>query len=333
MIRNRWYAIAESRELRRGRPLGLKRLGERLVLWRTSDGAVGCAADQCPHRGAALGAGRVVGEHVQCPFHGLEFDASGRCRDIPANGRGGEVDRRFDTSSYPAREAHGFLWIWWGEARDELPPLPFFEDLTDGFLWSSFVDHWPVHYSRAIENQLDVAHLPFVHDTTIGRGNKTLVDGPGVEVEGDDIHFWVRNRADGPPPPLASGELGREQAAVTLTFRFPHLWQNRISDKVRVFVAFVPVDEHNSVLYMRFYQRFLRVPLLGQFIAWLGMLFSIVILRQDKRVVVTQRPVESALRMDEQLFAADLPIVKYRMGRDRLLGGQPTAGGSQEVKG
>ena len=325
MIRNHWYAIAESRELGRGRPLGLKRLGEQLVLWRTRDSGVACAADQCPHRGAALGAGRQVGDHVQCPFHGLEFDASGRCMRVPADGSTAPVENRFDTIAYPAREAHGFIWIWWGDARDDLPPLPFFEDLKDGFQWSSFADHWPVHYSRAIENQLDVAHLPFVHATTIGRGGKTLVDGPGVEVDGDDIHFWVRNRADGPPPPMKPGEFGRENAAVNLTFRFPHIWQNRISDKVRVFVAFVPVDEANSVLYLRFYQRFLPVPLLGQFVAWLGVLFSVIILRQDKRVVVTQRPVETALRMDEQLFTADLPIVKYRMGRDRLLGGQETA--------
>ncbi len=326
MIPDRWYAILESRELRPGRSIAVTRLGERLVLWRTRSGELGCLKDLCPHRGASLGTGEVVEDHVQCPFHGIEFDTTGRCRLVPANGRDAPVDARFEAASYAIREAHGFLWIFWGEARDELPPLPFFSDLDSSFTWSSFIDPWPVHYSRAIENQLDVAHLPFVHDTTIGRGGKTLVDGPGVEVDGDDIHFWVRNRTDEPPPPRKPDEFDRDDAAVTLTFRFPHIWQNRISDKVRVFVAFVPVDEENSVLYLRFYQRFMRVPLLGQLVAWLGMLFSVVILRQDKRVVVNQRPVKTSLRMGEQLIAADLPIASYRQERDRLLRSPDTAG-------
>ena len=34
MIQNQWYIIADSREIRKGRPIGLKRLGEDLVLWR-----------------------------------------------------------------------------------------------------------------------------------------------------------------------------------------------------------------------------------------------------------------------------------------------------------
>ena len=31
MIRNQWYAILESNEVRRGKPVGVTRLGEKLV--------------------------------------------------------------------------------------------------------------------------------------------------------------------------------------------------------------------------------------------------------------------------------------------------------------
>ena len=31
-------------------------------------------------------------------------------------------------------------------------------------------DPWDAHYSRVIENQLDVPHVPFIHHNTIGRG-------------------------------------------------------------------------------------------------------------------------------------------------------------------
>jgi phenylpropionate dioxygenase-like ring-hydroxylating dioxygenase large terminal subunit len=53
-----------------------------------------------------------------------------------------------------------------------------------------------VNYTRAIENQLDVSNLPFVHRTTIGRGNRTLVNGPIVELEGDVLNVWVSNEVD-----------------------------------------------------------------------------------------------------------------------------------------
>lgn len=320
MIGNRWYVILDSGEVRPGRVIRVRRLGQDLAVWRTAAGELGCVVDRCIHRGASLAAGRVVGEHVQCPFHGLEFDSGGRCRCIPANGRAAEIPERFDVQPQPLREAHGFVWLWFGAVPDELPTLPFFDDLPDDFSWAGFADDWPVHYTRAIENQLDVAHLPFVHRTTIGRGGATVVDGPGVEVEGDDIEFWVRNRTDDGTAAALPDELPRDAARVSLRFRFPHLWENRISDKVRVFVAFVPVDGNNSRLYMRFYQRFLRVPLIGPLVTWLGMLFSVVILRQDKRVVVTQRPIRTELRMGEQLISADRPIAEYRKGRERLLG-------------
>ena len=320
MIANRWYAILDSGEVRPGRVIRVRRLDRDLAVWRTGAGQLGCVEDRCVHRGASLAAGAVAGEHVQCPFHGLEFDVEGSCRCIPASGRAAEIPERFHTHGYPVREAHGFVWLWRGDVPDELPPLPFFDDLPDDFSWAGFADDWPVHYSRAIENQLDVAHLPFVHRTTIGKGGATVVDGPGVEVEGDDIVFWVRNRVDDGTPPIPAGELSRDASKVSLIFRFPHLWQNRISDKVRVFLAFVPVDEDNTRIYMRFYQRFLPVPLLGPLVTWLGMLFSVIILRQDKRVVVTQRPIRTQLRMDEQLIPADRPIAEYRKGRARLLG-------------
>jgi len=57
-------------------------------------------------------------------------------------------------------------------------------------------DHWNAHYSRCIENQLDVVHLPFVHYNTIGRGNKTLVNGPKVIFEDYTITTSANNEKD-----------------------------------------------------------------------------------------------------------------------------------------
>jgi phenylpropionate dioxygenase-like ring-hydroxylating dioxygenase large terminal subunit len=320
MLREHWYVVLESREIPRGRAVGITRFGRTWVAWRDREGRLGFVADRCIHRGASLAQGCVAGDRIRCPFHGFEYDASGRCRHIPAEGRARPVPERFVGESLPVAEGHGFIWVWWGEPPDALPPLPWFEDLDERFTWSGFADPWPVHYTRAIENQLDVAHLPFVHRTTIGRGGATLVDGPGMRLEGDDLTFWVRNRVDdGVTEPVRGDELPESAAKVSLTFRFPHLWRNRLGDKADVTLAFVPVDEDNTRIYMRFYQRFVRVPLLDRLVAWAGKLFSIVILRQDKRVVANQRPIRSELKMGEQLIPADRPIAVFRQERDRRL--------------
>ena len=115
MIPDQWYVVLESREVKRGRLLGVTRMGERLLFARDRAGKAFCLRDRCAHRGASLSAGTHAGDAVACPFHGFRYDATGRGVLIPANGRNAEVPERFHVHAYPVYEAHGWLWIWWGE--------------------------------------------------------------------------------------------------------------------------------------------------------------------------------------------------------------------------
>ncbi len=319
MIPNQWYVVLESGEVPRDRPVGVVRLGEKLVFWRDRQGHPACQWDKCAHRGAALSAGKVAGDCVECPFHGLQYDATGRCQLIPANGKVTQVPERFQVHTYPTQEAHGFVWLWWGEPRENVPPLPWFDDLDDGFPYASFTDHWTVHYSRAIENQLDVAHLPFVHHNTIGRGGRTLIDGPVTKLENDKLRVWVYNRMDDGTAPLKPEDLPEPQGPALLHFHFPNIWQNRLGERMRVMLAFVPIDEENTKLYLRFYGRFTGVPVLDRLLCRLSNLGNRIILGQDKRVVLTQQPKKTELAMGEKLFQADRPIVSYRRRRKELI--------------
>lgn len=327
MIRNQWYVVLESGEVGT-RPIGVTRLGEKLIFWRNTDGAVHAAVDRCPHRGVALSLGKVRNNHLQCPFHGFEYDSTGKCVLIPANGRAGVVPNAMRLNCYPTYEAHGMIWIWWGRpAPGELPAPEFFEGLDEGFYYASAHDPWNTHYSRAIENQLDVVHLPFIHRHTIGRGNRTLVDGPVVEWKGDRmLYTYVFNRVDDGAPPRKPRELSpKASTSVHLEFLFPNLWQNYISPDMRILAAFVPVDKEHTLLYLRFYQRFLGVPILGQLIATLSMPINLYIAHEDRRVVVTHQPKASGLKIGEILIQGDLPIIEYRRKRAELqaLAGQP----------
>ncbi len=327
MIPNQWYAILESNEVKAGRPVGVTRMGEKLVLWRDEQGQIACMADLCPHRGVALSAGKLIGSHVECPFHGFQYDRSGRCTLVPATGKNAAPPKAMQVRRvYTAREAHGFIFIWWGEPREDQARLPWFDSIDDTFSYATLRDHWATHYSRAIENQLDVVHLPFVHKTTIGRGNRTLVNGPLWRLERsnsdcDLMNLWVDNEVDEGQTPLKPSEMPVPKRRPFLQFHFPNVWQNWISDDVRIVIAFAPIDDENTMMYIRYYQKVVRAPILRELFNLAGSVANLVIERQDRRVVVTQQPKRSDLRIGEKMIQGDGPIIEYRRRRRELIEG------------
>jgi phenylpropionate dioxygenase-like ring-hydroxylating dioxygenase large terminal subunit len=326
MIPNQWYAILESKEIRPGKIIGVTRMGEKMVAWRNNKCELSVMSDKCPHRGVALSAGKVTGDCIQCPFHGFEFDSSGACKHVPANGRTSEAPKALRVHGYPVREENGFVYIWWGEAQSDLPPVPWFESIGQEMVFTTIKDHWANHYARAIENQLDVIHLPFIHHNTIGRGNKTLVNGPIAREErhwpGDHlINLWVFNEKDNGQKPKKGSEIPEPQRRPFLQFRYGNIWHNWIADSLRVLIAFAPIDDENTMLYIRYYHT-LRIPIIRQLVGWIGSLANLVIERQDRRVVITQRPPRPDLGIGEILIPGDSPIVLYRKVRRALIDGK-----------
>ncbi len=349
MIRNQWYVILESKEVKKGSILPVTRLGEKLVLWRDTRGNAHCLIDRCCHRGVALSTGKLVADQLQCPFHGLEYASHGQCTCIPANTRKAEVPGRYRVPAYPVYEKGGWLWIWWGDdehgpvSPDQIPAdgvsaLPinakitdpagnpeFFCDLDDSFETYTVQDPWDAHYSRVLENQLDVVHLPFVHHNTIGRGNRTVVDGPGVEWIGARmLYTYVFNRVDDGIPPKKPSEVPvpPPDRDFKLELIMPNLWENRISEKLRLVAAFVPVDGEHTILYLRTYQKFAKAPLIRTIAGYFLGKANKVIAHQDRRVVQTQVPKASSLKGGEQLLQGDLPIIEYRKKREELKNGR-----------
>ena len=319
MIYNQWYVILESKEVKKNKPLRVKRLSEDLSLWRNGKNEVCCIADRCCHRGASLSCGKIIDGKLECPFHGFIYDQSGKITLIPANGKIKPVPENMRVKSWQTYEAFGLIWLWWGDDERKTEKPFFFEELKD-YSYSSLQDNWSVHYSRAIENQLDVVHVPFVHNTTIGRGNKTIVNGPVVIRENELITFYVNNVIDdGQSVALKPDEIVGYEKFFHLQFHYPNIWQNFISDQIRAFAAFVPVDEENSVIYIRYYQKLIKIPLLKELFNYIGKVSSLVILRQDKRIVITQLPKKTELKMDERLILGDKPIIEYRKHRQELM--------------
>lgn len=316
MIENMWYAILGSKKVDKGKIVSITRFNKRIVLYRDSQNNLYCFEDKCAHRGASFKSGEIKNDCLKCPFHGIEYDSSGSCHVIPSEGINSTKDfSRFNLKKYIIKEINDVIFFWYGNSKPT--ELDYFESLDDSFSYSELEDHWKVHYSRVIENQLDVSHLPFVHHNTIGKGNKTLVNGPKtIWLDENTLLTSANNEIDCGQTPKSSHES--KIKSTNLTFKFPNIWLNTINDKLKVMAYFVPIDDENTLLTIRFYNKFTNSKLLNRIIAEFGKYANFIIQRQDKKVVETQIPKYSGLGIGENLVQADKPIMEYRKRRNEL---------------
>ena len=126
LFRQSWYPICLSSEVGAGSVIGRGFLDGRVVIFRTGEGAPQVMSAYCPHLGADLSIGKVVGNVVQCAFHHWQYDASGSC---VKTGIGDPPPAGAKLFKFPAVERWGIVWVFNGETPlFELPELPFAED-------------------------------------------------------------------------------------------------------------------------------------------------------------------------------------------------------------
>ena len=109
MFRRYWLPAALSPELPEpdGPPIRVRLLGEDLVAFRDSDGAVGLVDAFCPHRRAPMFFGRNEECGLRCVYHGWKFDRRRRLRRHAVGAAGLSVQnegqhRRVSRRSKPA---------------------------------------------------------------------------------------------------------------------------------------------------------------------------------------------------------------------------------------
>lgn len=187
-IRNAWYAGAWGHELAGDNMVSRKLLGETILFFRTSAGDVTAIRDRCSHRFAPLSMGRREGDCVRCMYHGLVFDAEGKCVEEP--GRKG-VSPNTDVPRYPTVERYKLVWIWMGEAAladpDLIPDCHFQDDPA----WASIPDyiHYKTDYRLILDNLLDFSHLTFVHENTLGGSASIAEIRPKIEQIGSSVRM------------------------------------------------------------------------------------------------------------------------------------------------
>jgi vanillate O-demethylase monooxygenase subunit len=187
-VKNEWYVVAFANEL--GRSL-LKRtiLGQRLVLFRTQAGVPVALADRCAHRSFPLSSGALDGDTIICGYHGLRYDASGDCIEIPSQKT---CPKGIGVRVFPLLERGPLVWGWLGDAPADstrIPPTPWLGSTE----WPSSQGyfHLPGNYVSLHENLLDLTHLSYIHAKSFGTPD--YVSAP-YETTCEDGHYRITRR-------------------------------------------------------------------------------------------------------------------------------------------
>ena len=194
-VPNGWYALLASDELTPGDLRALIAVGRELVAYRDQEGVAHVVDAHCPHMGAHLGGGAVVGDTLQCPYHAWRYGPDGMCVEIPYSDT--RIPSKACLRTYPVHETAGMVLFWFHHAGAaptyEVPETE--EHDSDG--WTA-PHPWRFELVAALqemaENNVDYAHLWHVHGRAAvpDRTSEFVMDGPFstvVEQLPDGVEF------------------------------------------------------------------------------------------------------------------------------------------------
>lgn len=160
-----WYHVASSSELKNGQIITKKLCNTEVVIYRTKAGDIRAIDPYCPHLGAHLGhGGRIVGESIECPFHGWQFDVAGKCTTIPYSEF--PAPKRGCLKHKHVREFMGLIMVWFHpEGKGPSFGLDFDNELLDGNWSKSTLNSYIFdgYIQELVENIIDVGHFPKIH--------------------------------------------------------------------------------------------------------------------------------------------------------------------------
>jgi 3-ketosteroid 9alpha-monooxygenase subunit A len=227
-----WFVVAFSSDIAVGKTSSLQYFGEKLVAYRGEDGVVHVLDAYCAHMGADLGSGgRVVGNHIECPFHAWRYCGTGECVAIPYAKK---IPERARQRAWRTREVNGIILVHHDPAgREPDFEIPVISEYgtSEWLPWTTKMYRVKTHPREIVENLADRAHFPRVHATEI--------DDFAFEVNGHTATQRVKGRAI-----LPGG--GVDNFASTTTYHGPAYLLMRMSGIFEnyMLVAHTPINQN-----------------------------------------------------------------------------------------
>jgi vanillate O-demethylase monooxygenase subunit len=221
-VRNIWYVGLWSSELSSGAMVSRTILNEPVLFLRRADGTVAAISDTCSHRFAPLSMGKILpGDRVQCPYHGLEFGADGRCVHNPHGT--GAIPAAAHLRTYPVVEKHQVLWIWMGTRApdpDKIPDYSCLDTADPLFVTEPGYLRMQAGYELVVDNLLDLSHICYLHAGLLGTAGVVDADIKMAQT-GDTVTVTRRSKdADTPSMLTLMGAGARTDQWTSITW-FP----------------------------------------------------------------------------------------------------------------
>ena len=324
MLINLWYVAEWSDKVGKD-PVRVKMLGQQFVLFRDENGVVRCLADTCLHRGGSLSQGWVTDGNVTCPYHGWQYDGTGKCVVIPSEvDEVGKIPDKAQVESYPTEERYGMVWVFMGDLpEEERYPIPPFPEYGDPEWRSVSADWtWQADAGRVLENGIDIAHASFVHPmfgyNSTARRNKI--------VKLDRHEGWATSSNEMYPPQLKGGlrRFIRKDKAKTYVHPTFYMAGNTIRMHIEanpkmhiiMFDANTPVDEHTTKTFAVQVRNFFKLGIFDR-----GSLKRLEkVLQEDTAIVEETRPFYLAENLDHEVSVkSDRFMSTYRKMRRDLI--------------
>jgi phenylpropionate dioxygenase-like ring-hydroxylating dioxygenase large terminal subunit len=312
-FRHYWLPVAYSDEVTDD-PVAVRLCDVDIVLARLG-GELRAFADLCPHRGAKISLGWIEDEQVRCGYHGWGFDGSGACTLIP-NGVDSKIPLRARLRGFRCRESAGLVWVCLeDEPHFEIPRFDEYRDPDYRVVKVPAID-WNASAVRRIENFVDLAHIPWVHDGLLGDSNHPGVPDHALEREVDNIHMWGSfsevasiktdsSALEESDPTLTSSHSWRIFMPLTVW------WEQGLPEDKRfgLLIAASPISRTVTRTFMLNFRNFA----LGESDAPFCQ-FQIEIAEQDRAIVESQRPEEIPVDLTAELHlrTADKMSIEYR---------------------
>jgi phenylpropionate dioxygenase-like ring-hydroxylating dioxygenase large terminal subunit len=306
-LRNFWYPLSRSQDLGT-KPVGLKCLGEDLVLWRDSKNRAHLFSDYCAHRAARLSLGQVHGDILQCWYHGIQYDTSGQCCLIPIEGEHSSRAKQLSVRSYPTGERGGLIWGYIGDVdKFAAPPLEVPEELVSDE-WQRYVlpVTWNVNWLLYNDNLVDPLHAPYLHarSYTLSRGLRQ--DKLKVSKTAYGIFVERENQR------LVNFDYVEAHFPNWFRVDIPYPWSAGPGGPLHIVVIATPIDEDSTLLF------FIRMRKVSGWkrLLWRA-LWSIFlermawnVIEQDRIILESQRGLQSRRR--EHLVQSDAGVMYFR---------------------
>ena len=198
-LKNAWYVAAWGDEVAPGKLFERTIIGESLVMYRKSDGAPVIMDNTCPHRFAPLSQGKLFGDKIECPYHGLHFGPDGHCALNPYGD--GKIPARARVNSYPVVERHAILWVWMGDPAlanpDEIPDFSCHVNPASPTVKGVIEMH--ANYELVTDNLMDLTHVTYVHEGVLG--SEAVKRGEHEVLQAGTTVYSNRWCPDGDAPP------------------------------------------------------------------------------------------------------------------------------------